>query len=67
MPKDIPVFLSEHPSILHEIWTSFIHYGPILHYFVYTYMLFYYFCARIKKTPFTLTGFETFLLKHALQ
>ena len=29
MPKDIPVFLSEHPSILHEIWTSFIHYGPI--------------------------------------
>ena len=60
MPKDIPVFLSEHPSILHEIWTSFIHYNQFSHYFVYTYMLFYYFCAHIKKTPFTLTGFETF-------
>ena len=31
MPKDIPVFLSEHPSILHEIWTSFIHYGYNFH------------------------------------
>ena len=51
MPKDIPVFLSEHPSILHEIWTSLYIMNQFLHYFVYTYMLFYYFCARIKEKP----------------
>ena len=51
MPKDIPVFLSEHPSILHEIWTSFIHYGPIFTLFcLYLYVILL-FCARIKRKP----------------
>ncbi len=39
-----------------------------LHYFAYMYMSSYYFFRSNKrKTPFTLTGFETFLLKHVLQ
>ena len=31
-----------------------------LHYFVYMYMSSYYFSEQQRKTPFTLTGFETF-------
>ena len=38
-----------------------------LHYFAYMYMSSYYFSEQQRKTPFTLTGFETFLLKHVLQ
>ena len=42
--KDIPVFVSNHSSILHEFWTSFIHYGPIFTLFclyVYVILLFF--------------------------
>ena len=65
--KDIPVFVSNHSSILHEFWTSFIHYGPIFTLFcLYVYVILLFF-EQQRKTPFTLTGFETFLLKHVLQ
>ena len=67
MQKDLPVFLSNHSSILHDIWTSFVHYGPIFTLFcLYVYVILLFF-EQQRKTPFTLTGFETFLLKHVLQ
>ncbi|MES9783833.1 sporulation integral membrane protein YlbJ, partial [Bacillus thuringiensis] len=50
MQKDIPVFLSKHPSILHEIWTSFIHYGPIFTLFcLYLYVILLFFRTYKEK------------------
>ena len=59
--KDIPVFyriiLLFCMKFGHLLYTT----DRYLHYFVYMYMSSYYFSEQQKKTPFTLTGFETFL------
>lgn len=50
MQKDIPVFLSNHSSILHEIWTSFVHYGPIFTLFcLYVYVILLFFRSNKEK------------------
>ena len=54
--KDIPVFLSNHSSILHEIWTSFVHHGPIFTLFcLYVYVILLFFGAT-KKNPVHFNG-----------
>ena len=48
--KDIPVFVSNHSSILHEFWTSFIHYGPIFTLFcLYVYVILLFFRSNKEK------------------
>ena len=56
MQKDLPVFLSNHSSILHDIWTSFVHYGPIFTLFcLYVYVILLFFGAT-KKNPVHFNG-----------